>query len=171
MLLTYLFALVLALAPGQSDVQRRWTELRLPEYGFRIEFPAPAQAGRLENGEARWAVELDNGWTAYFCSASEITVERLQSAGSHRVLEDSVEGGLQRFPGAAVLSRSAIEIGGHPGREFVFRTDYQGTLMRLESRVFLVQRQLYVLSAVTRDGATDHAEVGRFLASFALIGR
>lgn len=170
MFLTSLVVLVLSLAPVQADAQRQWTELRLPEYGFRIEFPALAQEGRLENGEIRWAVELDSGWTAYLCSTSEITVERLQSAGSHGVLEGAVEGGLKRFPGAAVLTRSPMEIGGNPGRLLVMRVEVQGTPMRIESRVFLVQRRLYVVTGVVREG-TDRAEMDRFQGSFALISR
>lgn len=149
---------------------RQWTVLRLPEYGFSIEFPAPANEGRLDSGEIRWAVELDNGWTAYIVSTSEIPLARVQSAGPLGVLDGAVKGGLAKFPDAVVLADSAITIGGSSGRAFTIRIEMQGTPLIISSRVVLVQQRLYVYTAVVKTNH-DQTEVDRFLKSFSLISQ
>lgn len=156
--------------PASQTLSRQWTTLRLPEYGFTVEFPAQATEGRLESGEIRWAVELDNGWTAYIVSTSLLAAERVQSAGAQRVLDDAVKGGLARFPDAVVLDDKTVEIGGNPGREFVIKVTVQDQPLVISSRVILVQRRLYVYTAVAKP-SHDQAEVTRFLKSFALISQ
>jgi len=156
---------------AQPISPRQWTILRLPEYGFSIEFPSVASQGTLENGEIRWAVELDNGWTAYLASTVTLTEERVRTAGTKGVLDGAVEGGRNRFPQGTVLSHTEIQLGGSPGRQFVMQVDVNGTMMRIASRVVLSGRQLYVVTAVQRESAIDQAEMDRFLRSLALISQ
>lgn len=167
----------LAQTPAPSPAQsqpispRQWTVLRLPEYGFMVEFPAIANQGNLENGEIRWAVELDNGWTAYLVSTVTLTEERVRTAGPKGVLDGAVEGGRNRFPQGTILSHTEIQLGGSPGREFVMQVNLDGTMMRIASRVVLSGRQLYVLTAVQRESALDQREIDRVLRSLALISQ
>lgn len=149
---------------------RQWTILRLPEYGFSIEFPSPATEGRLESGEIRWAVELDNGWTAYIVSTSVIPLTRVQSAGPLGVLDGAVKGGLAKFPDAVILADKPITIGGSNGREFTIKVEIQGTPLIISSRVVLVEQRLYVYTAVVKTNH-DQTEVDRFLKSFSLISQ
>lgn len=157
--------------PPQPRSPRQWTVLRLPEYGFSMEFPGVADQGKLENGEIRWAVELDNGWTAYLVSTTTLTEQRVSTAGPKGVLDGAVEGGRNRFPQGSILSHTEIQLGGSPGREFVMQVDLNGTMMRIASRVVLSGRQLYVATAVQRESALDQPEIDRFLRSLALISQ
>ena len=160
-----------AQAPSQPISARQWTVLRLPQYGFSVEFPGIANEGRLENGEIRWGVELDNGWTAYLISTVTLTEERVRTAGPKGVLDGAVEGGRNRFPQGTVLSHTEIHLGGSPGREFVMQVDLDGTPMHIASRVVLSGRQLYVVTAVQKQSALNQAEIDRFLRSLALISQ
>lgn len=150
---------------------RNWNEVRSPEHGFRVEFPAAAAQSEPAPGRLKWSVELDNGFTAYLFETTAITTERLQTAGSARVLDDSVAGGIAKLPGAAVLHRGPIEVGGNQGRELTMRAVVDGTALRLKCRVFLVGTRLYTLVAVSKDEGLDFPEADRFLKSFGLISR
>ncbi|HUF25308.1 MAG TPA: hypothetical protein VMN81_14345, partial [Vicinamibacterales bacterium] len=138
----------MCLAQAAPPSPRLWTEVRSPDHGFRAEFPADAVRSEPAPGRLKWAVELDNGFTAYLFETMNITQERLQTAGSARVLDDAVKGGIAQLPGAIVLHQGPIELGGNPGRELSMRVVHSGTTMRVTSRVFLVGTKLYMLVAV-----------------------
>lgn len=169
--LPYALGLVICLAQAVAPSPRQWTEVRSPDHGFRVEFPAAAVRSEPAPGRVKWSVELDNGFTAYLFETMALTTERVQTAGSAKVLDDAVAGGIGKLPGATVLHDRSIEAGGNPGREFSVRTVYSGTLMHLKSRVFLVGTTLYMLVAVAKDAGRDEAEGDRFLNSFGLISR
>jgi hypothetical protein len=163
--------LAVCLAQAAPLSPRTWTEVRSPEHGFRVEFPAATVHSEPAPGRLKWAVELDNGFTAYLFETMALTTERVQTAGSARVLDDAVAGGIGKLPGATVLQRGVIELGGNPGRELAMRAVYDGTAMRVTCRVFLVGTKLYMLVAVGKEEGLDHAETDRFLKSFGLISR
>lgn len=161
-------AMCLAQAVAPS---RQWSEVRSPEYGFTVDFPAAAVRSEPAPGRQKWAVELDNGFTAYLFETMTITQERLQTAGSATVLDDAMAGGIAQLPGATVLHRGFIEVGGNPGRELSMTAVQGGTALRVTCRMFLVGTRLYMLVAVAREEGRDVAEIDRFLKSFALISR
>ena len=161
--------LVTTLSPVDAQSPRQWRQVKFPEHGIAAEFPAEPKTATPAPGQTQWMVELDNGYTAYLVTTSTITAERLRTAGSARVLEDSVDGGLNKFPGARVHSRTTIELGGNPGRQFVASIDVNGTVYRLAARVVLVQTRVYVATAIMRESTMDQAEMDRFLRSLGLI--
>ena len=163
--------LAVCLAQATAPSPRQWTEVRSPDDGFRVEFPSAATRSVPGPDRQKWAVELDNGFTAYLFETMDITAERLQTAGSARVLDDAVAGGIANLPGAKVLHRGVIELGGNAGRELSLSAVHTGTAMRVTSRVFLVGTRLYMLIAVGKEEGLDLAEADRFLKSFALISR
>lgn len=164
-----LAAFLVALSPLQAPTPRQWMTLRVPESGFAADFPIAPRKQTTSTGGPQWIAELDSGFSAYMITVSDITVERLNSAGAERVLEDAVDGGLKRYPGARVLSRVPMKIGGNSGREFVAVINHEGTLYRIANRVILVHTRLYVVTAIMKEGAIDQAEMDRFLRSVALI--
>ncbi|HEX6322468.1 MAG TPA: hypothetical protein VFZ36_01980 [Vicinamibacterales bacterium] len=169
--LPYALGLAICLSQAAAPSPRHWTEVRSPDHGFRVDFPAAAVRSEPVPGHQKWAVELDNGFTAYLFETMTITTERLQSAGSAKVLDDAVAGGIGNLPGATVLQRGVLELGGNPGRALSLSAVSAGTRLRVTSRIFLVGTRLYMLVAVGKEEGLDLAETDRFLTSFALISR
>lgn len=156
----------------QPKSPRNWTELRVPEEGFRVEFPAaPRNTNTVEGAAKSWAVELDNGYTAYLLSFSDLDPDHVRRTGAQGVLDGGVKGGTDRFPGAVTVSHTSIQVGGHPGRELQLKVTFENQPYRVLARMFLIERRLYVFTAISSEGKTDNQEVSRFLDSFALIAR
>lgn len=161
-------------APSAAPVRtpRQWTVLRSDEFGFSAEFPGPV--GPPDRGapvQAGWALSLDGDTTAYLIGVVEIAQERLRTASPAQLLDDAVKGGLDRVPGGVIVGQSDVTLDGYPGREALINAPSQLSPLIMRSRLFIVGKRMYILTAVASPAGIDPAEVDRFLTSFTLISR
>lgn len=161
-------------APAAAALRtpRQWTVLRSAEFGFSIDMPAPVgPPSRGAPAHAGWTLSLDGDTTAYLIGVVEIAETRLRTVSPAELLDNAVKGGLDRVPGGVIVGQSDVTLDGYPGRETLIEAPSQPSPLIMRTRMFIVGKWLYILTAVATPSSVDPAEVDRFLRSFALISR
>jgi hypothetical protein len=149
---------------------RQWTTIRDKDAGVVAEFPAPPERETQPNGMIRWMVTLDNDQYAYIVGSLRIPAERM-AVGVPRLLDDAVAGGINNVPGAQKVSETAIQVGGHPGRELLVTVPPSGGNLRMLSRAVIAGDRLFIVTAVSPAQGYDQREVDRFLLSLVVMPR
>jgi len=169
---------VLLLAACYPDLD--WREVSSAEGGYAVLLPAkPERASReVAIGGRRLVLNMASvhkegmafGVAYATLPATPAVTPPAATTGQDTLLADARDA-LVRNIGGRVTAERALEIGGHPAREFTAEGTAEGEPMRLAARVLVSNDRFYQIVFVGRGGRGAESEVSMFLESFRLLPR
>jgi hypothetical protein len=106
--------------------------------------------------------------TVYVVAYSDYPAEIISQSDPQQVLNGSRDGAVQNV-GGTLVSETAIDLEGNPGKALVINTTSDaGNMATVNAHLYLVENRLYQILVVVPQGAEKSAEVDTFLNSFSL---
>jgi len=167
-----LAALLAALALVGCYPELDWREVTSAEGGYAVLLPAKPERASREVAIADAQLELNMAWVhkegMAFGAAYAVLPPGAPAKGPFL---DAARDALARNVGGRVTRERALEIDGHPAREFAAEGAAEGEPMRLAARVLVANGRFYQVVFVGRGGRGEDADVTMFLESFRLTAR
>jgi WD40 repeat protein len=147
-----------------------WDEFAPPEGRFRVMMPGtPTRRDLVPTdtpGLTLFGVDWDRGNVAFLAGYGDLSEGELRETPWEQRLAGERDGVLKNQRNGKLVEDKVIELGGHPGREFVVGVAGKGVLA---TRVYGVGHRLYLLMAGGLGVAADDRDVQMFFNSFALL--
>jgi hypothetical protein len=162
-----------ASAPAQA-ASDGWVDFSSAEGGFQARFPAAPESQNLPTATVVGNVEqkmfsVTQGVAFYAASFADYPQTAMKEAVPATVLDGARDGAVKNVQGKLV-KEDQITLDGHPGRAIHIQATAQGTSVRLDARIFLVNNRLYQMIVVRPGGGLgSDQDVAKFLDSLKLI--
>jgi hypothetical protein len=170
-ILLLLLACALPAACGKSD----WSELTIPEGGFRVlmrsephyvkqELDTPA--GKM----TAFLYSSDRVSSYYAVGYSDYPLALVVGTDPAQIFSGVRDTWVRRIGGRLVRSDSKLKLGGsYPGLEFEAEGRANGADAFVQARIYMVEQRLYQVIAMGRKNEVPQGEINRFLDSFRLV--